>query len=127
VKLLLDTHSFLWWAWDDPRLSPTARDAIAGAGVVAFSVVSGWELAIKSAMDRLRLPDPLDRFVTTQLALSSFEVLPISLRHALGVASLPAVHGDPFDRLLVAQALAEGMTIVTGDRWIARYPVEVLW
>jgi PIN domain nuclease of toxin-antitoxin system len=127
VRLLLDTHAFLWWTTDDPRLPDATREAVAGAGRVVFSAASGWELAIKVATGRLTLPGPVDRFVTAQLALNAFEVLPVSLRHALGVASLPAVHTDPFDRLLVSQALAEGMTIVTADRRIAGYPVEVLW
>lgn len=127
MRLLLDTHAFLWWTVADPRLPETTREAVAEADQVAFSAASGWEIAIKAAMGRLTLPGPAERFVPAQLAMNAFDVLPVSLRHALGVASLPSVHGDPFDRLLVSQALAEGLTIVSADRRIAQYPVEVLW
>jgi PIN domain nuclease of toxin-antitoxin system len=128
VRLLLDTRSFLWWIADSPKLSHDAREAIADArNEPIFSAVSGWEIAIKAGLGKLELSDPPGEFVTEQLSRTGLEVLPIHLRHALGVYGLPDHHQDPFDRLLVAQALAEDLTIVTADPFIVRYPVETVW
>ncbi len=92
-----------------------------------FSAASAWELVVKAALGRLELPDPIERFIPDQLERNGFQALPISLRHALTVASLPAVHRDPFGPILVAQAVAEGMTMVSGDRAVGGYPVHVEW
>ncbi len=128
MKLLLDTHVFLWWVVDDPQLSRRVRDAIGDSGNdVFFSVASAWELAIKTALGRLVLPGPLEALLPQQLALNGFHVLPVALPHALAVAVLPLYHHDPFDRLLVAQARIEKMVLVSGDRRIARYDVERIW
>jgi PIN domain nuclease of toxin-antitoxin system len=128
VRLLLDTHSFLWWIADSPKLSHNARDVIANErNEPIFSVVSGWEIAIKAGLGKLELPDPPGEFVTDQLSRNGLEVLPINLRHALSVYGLPNHHQDPFDRLLVAQALAEDLPIVTADPFIIWYPIETLW
>lgn len=128
MKLLLDTHAFLWWIGDDARLPARARKALAdGANEILFSCVSAWEIAVKQELGRLRLPEPAGRFVPAQLRRNGFAVLPVQLRHALGVGTLPPLHRDPFDRLLVAQALAEELTLVSGDRQIRRYPAKVIW
>jgi len=123
TRLLLDTHVFLWWRMDDPRLAATTRSTIAEAELVFVSVVSAWEAAIKMALGRLRLPDRFE----TGVVDSGFERLLISFAHAERAGGLPVHHSDPFDRMLVAQAQAEGLTLVTHDRRLAPYDVDVLW
>ncbi len=127
-RLLLDTHAFLWWISDDPRLSRPAREAIAdGRNAVFLSAASAWEMAIKSGLGRLRLPEDLEAFLAEQLRANGFKPLPVTLSHALAVRQLPDHHKDPFDRMLVAQAIREDLTLVSGDAEIARYPVPRLW
>ena len=123
MKLLLDTHAVLWWQTDDRRLPKPARSAIATADIVWVSAASGLEVAIKSALGRLRLTEPFA--VTT--AADDFTELPVTLAHAARLGALPAHHTDPFDRLLVAQALVEGATLVTKDEALSAYGVTVLW
>jgi PIN domain nuclease of toxin-antitoxin system len=123
VKLLLDTHVILWWQTDDRRLKAQARKAIATADLVWVSVASGWEVAIKVSLRRLRLSEPFDLLVRT----NEFTELPIALRHTERLADLPPHHPDPFDRLLAAQALVEGATVVTHDRAFEPYGVPVIW
>jgi PIN domain nuclease of toxin-antitoxin system len=128
VRLLLDTHAFLWWIGDDPRLSRRAAALIAdGANEVHVSAASAWEIVVKKGLGRVDIPEPIDRFLVAQLETNAFLPLPIHVRHALGLAALPDVHRDPFDRILVAQAVAEDLCLVTGDRMLARYPVSVEW
>jgi PIN domain nuclease of toxin-antitoxin system len=122
-RLLLDTHVFLWWRGEPARLSPAVRSRIASADVVFVSAASAWEAAIKAALGRLELPDTLEAGVLA----SGFERLPIAFSHAHRAGALPPHHGDPFDRMLVAQAQAEGLTLVTHDRLIEPYDVEILW
>lgn len=127
VRVLLDTHAFLWWILGSPKLSELARETIAEeSNELLFSVVSGWEISIKVGVGKLELPDTPQRFVTEQILLNDLEVLPVELGHALGVHELPD-HQDPFDRLLVSQALAEGVPVLTADPFITRYPVETIW
>jgi PIN domain nuclease of toxin-antitoxin system len=128
VKFLLDTSTFLWWVTDSDRLSPKARDVLAdGNNEVWFSAVSGWEIVIKAGLGRVVLPEDPEQFLPKQLAANAFQVLPIHLRHTLRVSILPSLHRDPFDRLLVAQALVEELTILSGDAQLAGYPVPVVW
>lgn len=128
MRVLLDTHTFLWWISDSPKLSDVAREAIADERTQPiFSVVSGWEIAIKAGVGKLEIPDSPEKFLTEQLSRNDVEILPIYLRHALRVYDLPDHHKDPFDRLLVAQALAENLAFVTADPSIASYPVETVW
>jgi PIN domain nuclease of toxin-antitoxin system len=128
VRLLLDTHAFLWWVADDRRLSRKARAAIASRESACFlSMASVWEMAIKVGLDRLELPSSVDRFVSEQMAANAFEPLPIDLGHAGDVARLPFHHRDPFDRLLVAQALGEGLTIVSAEPVFGKYGVKRIW
>jgi PIN domain nuclease of toxin-antitoxin system len=121
-RLLLDTHVFLWWRIDDVHLDPPARDAIAQADVVAVSTASAWEAAIKIRLGRQRLPEPFSNGV----AASGFAELPVRFAHAERAAELPRHHDDPFDRMLVAQAEIEGLTLVTHDSAIWQYDVSVL-
>jgi len=128
MRLLLDTHVFLWWITDDPRLSDRAREHISDRrNRLYLSAASGWEIAIKSQLGRLKFPDqPMD-FVLEQMTLNEIEELPIRVHHALYVFFLPAYHRDPFDRLLIAQAKLERLVILTADLNITRYDVRTLW
>ena len=127
MKLLLDTHAFLWLVAGDRRLSPTARRALAEPKAQPLlSLASVWELAIKSSLGRLTLPEPLDTYLAKKLA-TNLRLLSVELSHVVAVERLPFHHQDPFDRLLVAQALSERLPIVTRDREIRKYGVEVVW
>lgn len=123
MKLLLDTHVVLWWRLNSPRLKRGARDAIATADLVWVSAVSGWEVAIKQGLGKLRLADPFGSMVKA----SEFEELPVTVRHAEQLVTLPAHHVDPFDRMLIAQAQVEGATLVTHDRRFEPYDVPIVW
>jgi PIN domain nuclease of toxin-antitoxin system len=121
--LLLDTHVFIWWREDNPCLGASARAAIAEAAVVFVSAASAWEASIKASLGKLRLSDNF----AAGVAASRFEKLPIRFSHAEAVADLPHHHGDPFDRMLVAQALVERLVLVTHDRRLAPYDPKILW
>lgn len=123
-RLLLDTHVWLWWQLDHPRLGTGAREAIAAAPEVRLSVASVWEMSIKSALGKLSLPKGAD--ILRELEHDGFVPLPIELQHAVRVADLPALHRDPFDRMLIAQAMFEGLTLVTADPHLAMYGVRLL-
>lgn len=123
VRLLLDTHVFLWWRSDVGRMREAARNGIAAAEAVFVSVASAWEAAIKISLGRLELPSRFE----TGVVDSGFAKLPITFAHAEAVATLPQHHRDPFDRLLVAQAASENLTLVTHDQKIGAYDVSILW
>jgi PIN domain nuclease of toxin-antitoxin system len=122
--LLLDTHALLWWLADDPALSPVARGAIAtGPTRVFVSAASAWEMSIKHAQGKLESPDDLE----AQLITHRFQPLPITVAHALVAGRLPRHHGDPFDRMLIAQAQLHQLTVVTHDPRFQPYGVPILW
>lgn len=123
MKLLLDTHAAIWWQREDERLGREARRAIATADVVWVSAATGWEVAIKVAQGRMQLRESF----RVMLAADDFTDLPVTMRHTEELERLPRHHGDPFDRLLVAQARVEGATIVTHDRALEAYGVPVIW
>jgi len=128
MTYLLDTHALLWWVDDAPDLTGAAKGAIADANNQCYlSLASCWEMAIKSRLGKLRLTKPVERFVAEQLAANGFTLLTIELRHAAKVENLPPHHRDPFDRLLIAQAIAEKLTVVTADRVFSDYGVKVIW
>ena len=122
MRLLLDTHVFLWWRINHV-MRPDAMDAIRGADEVFVSAASAWEVAIKAAAGKLRL----DAVFADGVAASGFEALPIDFQHAAAAAELPPHHRDPFDRMLVAQAQVEGCAIVSSDAALTQYGVEVIW
>jgi PIN domain nuclease of toxin-antitoxin system len=123
LKLLLDTHAIIWWVRDDRRLGRQARRAIADAGVVWVSAASGWEIALKIAKGRLRIVESL----RVTVAADRFTELQLTLRHTEELERLPLHHGDPHDRILIAQARVEGATIITHDRAFQKYGVPVIW
>lgn len=126
---LVDTHVFLWWITDSPRLSEQARDIVGNSeNRLFFSTASGWEIAIKAGLGKIIFKtDNLFNFIKEQLEINSFTPLPVQMNHALHVNKLPHLHRDPFDRMLIAQAQLENLPIVTGDRQIAKYYVETIW
>jgi PIN domain nuclease of toxin-antitoxin system len=123
MKLLLDTHAAIWWQCEDRRLGREARRAIATADLVWVSAATGIEVAVKISHGRLRLREPF----RIMIAADNFTELPMTLRHAEELERLPRHHGDPFDRVLVAQARVEGATIVTHDRALEAYGVPIIW
>ena len=128
MRLLLDTHAFLWWVADDARLSKRARGAIrARQEACLLSIASCWEMAVKISLGKLALTSPLDRFVPEQLAVNGFGLLPIAFEHVAHVASMPFHHRDPFDRLLVSQALADDLGLVSADPIFRKYGVTRVW
>lgn len=128
MRLLLDTHAFVWWINDDSRLSDEARNLFSdGGNELLFSVASGWEMAIKISSGKLTVTGDLVSYLSRYLAENAIEVLPISLSHAAGVAELPNYHRDPFDRLLISQALQENIALLSADPQVARYPAQIIW
>jgi len=128
VRLLLDTHTFLWFLSADPQLSATARTLIEdGDNEVYLSVGSLWEMAIKIGLGKLSLGRPYETFIPDQLARTGIDLLTITFGHTARVLTLPSHHRDPFDRLLIAQALVEGLSIVGVDAAFDAYGVARLW
>lgn len=128
MRLLLDTHAFLWWIGDAPELPKKARTAIADQrNQCLLSLANCWELAIKASLGKLELPRSIERFVPEQLAANGFQSLAIELRHVAKVVSLPFHHRDPFDRLLAAQAIEEKCPIVSADPVFRKYGVTRIW
>jgi PIN domain nuclease of toxin-antitoxin system len=128
MKYLLDTPLWLWSLAEPERIHPRAHQLITeGREDLYLSAASSWETSIKAASGKLPLPEPPALYVPKHLAAQEVRPLPITHTHTLGVAELPLHHKDPFDRLLIAQAKAEGMTILTADRSFGWYGVGVLW
>ncbi len=126
MRLLLDTHVWLWWLTALERLPPLLRSAIESAEDVRLSAVSVWEVVIKAGSGKLELPMPAAELVAVSHRDAGTAPLPVDARHALAVLDLPDLHRDPFDRLLVAQALVEGLTLVTADAKVQAYDVPLL-
>lgn len=128
MRVLLDTHVFLWWVNDAPELSAKARATIRkGQNECFLSVASAWEMAIKVSTGKLTLSQSVERFIPEQLAANGFRLLEIDFRHAAKVESLPFHHRDPFDRLLVAQAMSEKMAVVSADAALSEYGIKRIW
>jgi PIN domain nuclease of toxin-antitoxin system len=127
--VLIDTHVFLWWASDrGARISEPARELLSdGATEVSFSIASAWEIAIKVGGGRMELPETVERYLPNRLRLHGFDLMPIELPHVVRAGLLPRLHGDPFDRMLVAQAQIEALPILTADPDIGSYDVETIW
>ena len=127
MKLLLDTHTFIWFIMGNPALSNQARALIEDVANEKFlSVASLWEIAIKLSIGKLSLSEPFHRLIPEQLSLNGFELLNIEIDHAAMVATLPFHHRDPFDRLIIAQAVVEKMAIVSIDAVFDHYPITRL-
>ena len=127
MKLLLDTHVFLWMAGEPERLGGALADVEAPANDLLLSAVSTWELAIKVSIGRLALPEAVGSYVTSRMRALALDGLAVEHLHAAAVQDLPLHHRDPFDRLLVAQARAIGASLVTADEAMRPYDVPILW
>lgn len=128
MNLLLDTQAFILWTMRPEDLPARARDAVRdGRNAVYISIASAWEMQIKFKLKKLDLRKPPREAIEFELATGGFQLLPISLAHVDALAGLPDHHRDPLDRLLVAQAIHENLTLVAGDAVMAHYPVPLLW
>lgn len=128
MKLLLDTHTFIWWDSEPEKLSPGVLALCQDqANTILLSVVSVWEMQIKLQLGKLKLKLPLAELIATQRQANHIEILSITLDHVLALERLEAIHRDPFDRLLIAQANVEDIAIATIDPMIPTYPVKVVW
>jgi PIN domain nuclease of toxin-antitoxin system len=127
MKFLLDLHAFLWFIDDHPRLSASAKALLESDADLLLSVASLWEISIKVSIGKLTLAQLDDIFVPQQLAANAIEILPISLAHLGVVSTLPFQHRDPFDRLLIAQAMVEQLPIISIDSAFDAYSVKRLW
>ncbi len=128
MRYLLDTVVWLWSVWEPERIRSKALEEITDlSNEVFLSAVTSWEVAIKAGAGKLKLPEPPGSYVPRRMADQGLRPLPVSHAHALAVFGLPGHHRDPFDRLLVAQANVEDLVLVTADRIMEQYPVEILW
>jgi PIN domain nuclease of toxin-antitoxin system len=127
VNLLIDTHAMLWFVAGDERLSQKARQAIEDPGCTSYiSVASWWEIAIKCSLGKLRLDSPFEAFMAERIE-EGFRVLSLETQHLPALATLPFHHRDPFDRLIICQAMAENMPVCTGDSHFADYGIQQVW
>lgn len=128
MRVLLDTHTLLWFLTDDDRLSRYAHGVITdSASDVLVSTGSLWEIAIKASLGKLSLAAPFDQLFPAQLEAERIGVLPVELAHLAALASLPFHHRDPFDRLIISQALAEGVPVISRDTAFTSYACDVVW
>ncbi|HVC96705.1 MAG TPA: type II toxin-antitoxin system VapC family toxin [Pirellulales bacterium] len=128
MRLLLDSHAFLWFTWNHKNLSQIARAAIIDpTNEMLLSIASCWEIAIKVGVGKLTLTEPIDVFLPGAIADNGLTVLPVELRHVLTLERLPLHHRDPFDRILIAQAIVEQVAIVSNDKAFDSYPVTRIW
>ena len=128
MKLILDTHTFIWWANEPEKLSEKALTACQdNSNTLILSVVSVWEMQIKMQLGKLKISRPIEKLIKTQQQANGLQVLPIELAHLLSLSGLPSHHKDPFDRLLITQANVEGAILVSVDLVFSSYSVKVLW
>lgn len=128
MKILIDTHCWLWWFLDPERLNSESRKLIASRhNEIFLSAVSSWEIVIKVGLGKLTLPLPPKEYIPSRLAKQGMSSLPVKQAHALQVGELPDHHRDPFDRLLIAQAQVEALSLLTADPQIKNYDVQILW
>lgn len=127
MKIILDTHTFLWFINDSPELSNSAAELIESDVDLWISIASLWEISIKVNLNKLDLPDDFEKFIPHQIAINNIEILPINLQHLIVLTKLPLHHRDPFDRLLIAQAIAEEVPIISIDKKFDLYEVNRQW
>ena len=128
MKLLVDTCTFLWSNTDPVKLSPLARQLYLDPdNDLYLSAISAWEIAVKHMAGRLSLPEPAAQYVPSRRTANGIQTLELDEEAVLQLPKLPPIHGDPFDRMLICQAIVNGLAILTPDEWIMQYPVRVLW
>ena len=128
MNYLLDTHTFLWFIYDNPRISKKSLSILRNPrNDIYLSSTVAWEIAIKENIGKIEIHTSLNDLITQSLETYNFITLPVSLAHAIKVGTLPSIHRDPFDRILVAQAMVENLTILTSDPFIKKYKVKTAW
>jgi PIN domain nuclease of toxin-antitoxin system len=128
MKVMLDTHCLLWWAMDDANLSSQVKNIISDPEVDVFiSTASVWEICIKYRKGKLDLPKEPEKIIKDLVEESGFQCIPIHNRHCYQETQLPMIHGDPFDRMIIAQSLVENLTLLSKDQEIREYPVTTIW
>ena len=126
--ILLDTHAFLWFILDDPRLSVQANNLISDpTNAIAISPASYWEIAIKISIGKYSLPEAYDVFMEREIVINNFSILSITPKHTAALVGLPFHHKDPFDRLLIAQAMVENIPLISADTLLDRYEIQRIW
>ncbi|AFY62382.1 type II toxin-antitoxin system VapC family toxin [Synechococcus sp. PCC 6312] len=127
MRILLDTHTFLWFVNNDPQLSSVAKSLIESDVNIWVSVASLWEIAIKVSISKLTLPKPFNEFIPLQLQNNEMDILPIAIPHLNAISTLPSQHRDPFDRLLITQSLVEQVPLVSADVVFDLYGINRIW
>ena len=127
MRFLIDTHTFLWFIHDSPQLSTNAKSLLESDNDVWVSIVSLWEIAIKVNIGKLTLPNNYENFIPEQVALNDIEILPIEMAHLAIYTTLPLHHRDPYDRLLIAQAMTEKVSIISADVIFDSYFISRIW
>lgn len=128
MRYLLDTHAFLWFISDDRRLSKNASAVMSDrSNELYFSSASAWEISIKTGLGRLSIQDEMKSFLLAQLSENGIFPLSITIPHAAHISKLPGIHKDPFDRILIAQSVIEDMPLLSRDRTMRKYDVNVVW
>ena len=128
MKFLLDTHTFLWFINDDKKLSLKSKEIISNPNNIRYlSYASIWEIAIKSGLGRIDLPDDFENFITEQLNINYIEIFPFRISHFAKVKELPFFHKDPFDRIIIAQSIVENLTVLGIDSIFDKYGIKRIW
>lgn len=128
MRLLLDTHTFIWWASEPEKLPQKIRELCENPeNTLVVSVTSVWEMQIKMQLGKMTIHTPLVELIESQMEANDVALLPITLDHVVGLANLPFIHHDPFDRLLISQAMVEDFILLSKDKKMAGYPVKVMW
>jgi PIN domain nuclease of toxin-antitoxin system len=128
MKLMLDTHAFIWWDSEPAKLSSQALALCQDpANQLLLSVASVWEMQIKLQLGKLTIRIPLADVITHQQQTNNVDIVPITLTHVLTLDGLPSYHKDPFDRLIIAQAMVEGIAVISNDPMFAHYPIKLIW
>jgi PIN domain nuclease of toxin-antitoxin system len=127
MRYIIDTQAFIWYATGDKQLSKTALEIIESDAIRYISIASIWEMAIKTSIGKLNFQVPFEDLISNQLTINEYEILSVELNHVFQLAQLPLFHKDPFDRILIAQAMREDIPIVSVDAHFQSYPVTVIW
>ena len=127
MRYIIDTQAFIWYAIGDRQLSKTALEIIESDSIRYISIASLWEMSIKSSLGKLNFQVPFEELILNQLAINSYEILSLELSHVFQLAKLPLIHKDPFDRIMIAQAFTENISIVSIDPHFQNDPVSVIW
>lgn len=127
MRYIIDTQAFIWYAIGDKQLSKTALEIIESEATCYISIASIWEMAIKNNIGKLNFKIPFEDLISNQIAINNYEILSLDLTHVFQIAKLPLFHKDPFDRIIIAQAIIENIPVVSIDPYFTNYPTTVIW